>query len=530
MLFTDFSFILGLPFLFLLYFLMPKRMRWILLLIASYGFYACSGWENLLFILATTLTTYGFARFLEEKAKQRSNTLAAHKSEWSRDEKKAFREKANKKRFFWLMLCIILNFGILAILKYGAFTIKNVNALLALGGEFQLKVPALLLPMGISFYTFQSMGYLIDVYREKYPAEKNPAKFALFVSFFPQLVQGPISRYDALAPGLLAGNDFSPRRVLLGTQRILWGYCKKMILADRILPAVTTLISAPEQYDGVFVLLGILYYGLQLYADFTGGIDITIGIGQVLGIPLAENFNRPFFSKNITEYWRRWHITLGTWFKDYLFYPISVCQPMLKLSKWSRDTFGKEIGKRIPVYLATILVWFTTGLWHGAAWNFIVWGLMNAVVILISEELQPLYDRFHQHCKWSNTRAYDGFQCIRTFLLMGCLRMFDCYRDVPMTFKMFGSMLTKWNVSALFDGSLMQLSLSAADYVILLIGTVVLFGVSLASRDNRSLRERILQRSKLLSCALTLVLFFLVLIFGAYGIGYDQSQFIYNQF
>lgn len=530
MLFTDFSFILGVPLLFLVYFLLPQRFRWMLLLLASYGFYACSGLENLLFILTTTLSTYGFARLLEVLAKQRNETLAAHKTEWSRDAKKAYRDKANKQRFVWLMVCIVLNFGILAVLKYGAFTVNNINALLALGTDTQLPVPDLLLPMGISFYTFQSMGYLIDVYREKHPAEQNPARFALFVSFFPQLVQGPISRYDALSSGLYAGNGFAPRRVLLGTQRILWGYFKKMVIADRILPAVTALISAPEQYDGVFVFIGILYYGLQLYADFTGGIDITIGIGQVLGISMTENFDRPFFSKNISEYWRRWHITLGTWFKDYLFYPLSVCQPMLKLSKWSRDTFGKEIGKRVPVYLATLLVWFTTGLWHGAAWNFIVWGLMNAVVILISEELHPLYACFHKRFAWANSHAYDGFQCIRTFLLMGCLRMFDCYRDVPMTFRMFGSMLTKWNISALFDGSLMNLSLKVQDYVILLAGTALMFAVSLCNRRGPCMREKILARSHALSCTLTVLLFFVVLLLGAYGIGYDQSQFIYNQF
>ena len=349
------------------------------------------------------------------------------------------------------------------------------------------------------------------------------------MSFFPQLIQGPISRYDDLAKGLYAGNGYDPKRVTLGVQRILWGYFKKVCLADRVMPAVTALISNTDQHQGMYVLMGILYYTLRIYADFTGGIDITIGIGQVLGIPITENFNRPFFSKNITEYWRRWHITLGTWFKDYLFYPISVCQPMLKLSKWSREKLGKNVGKYLPVYVSTIAVWFVTGLWHGAAWNFIVWGLMNAVVILISERLTPLYNKFHKKYAWSNTRAYDGFMALRTTFLMGLLRMFDCYLDVPLTFKMFGTRFYKWNPQILWDGSLMKLGLSKPDYLVLGVGIVLLFTASMLGRRG-SVRERLYDKSKLLSCCMTVALLLIVVVFGAYGIGYDSSQFIYNQF
>lgn len=530
MLFTDASFIIGLVLLCSVYFLIPKKYRWMLLLGASLLFYAWAGIGYLLYIAATALSTYFTAVTLDKWGAARKDTLAAHKADWSRDEKKAFKESANKKRFHLLVLCLVLNFGILAVIKYGAFTVRNLNSLISLfGKENALPVPNFLLPMGISFYTFQTMGYAIDVYREKYPAERNFAKLGLFVSFFPQLIQGPISRFDELSKGLFAGNGFEPKRVMFGTQRILWGYFKKMVLADRILPAVTFLISEPDQHRGVYVFLGILYYMLQLYADFTGGIDITIGIGQVLGIPIAENFNRPFFSKNITEYWQRWHITLNTWFKDYLFYPISVCKPMLNFSKWSRDKFGKTIGKYAPVYAATLAVWFLTGLWHGAAWNFIVWGLLNAVVILISERLTPFYARFHKKYAWSNTRAYDGFMAVRTTLLMGVLRMFDCYRDVPLTFRMFFSMFTKWNLNVYFDGSLMKLGLSGADYLVLLGGTCVLLLASLLGRKG-SVRERVYRKSPVLSCVLTVALFLAVVIFGAYGIGYDSSQFIYNQF
>lgn len=530
MLFTDSAFLIGLVLVCAVYFVIPQKYRWWLLLAASMVFYAWAGVGYLLYILFTAGSAYVLTRMMDTVAEARQKVLTEHKKTWGRPEKKQFKEALNKRRFRMLVLCLVLNFGLLAVIKYGAFTVRNLNSIIGIfGKENALPVPSFLLPMGISFYIFQTMGYAIDVYREKYPAEKNFFKLLLFVSFFPQLVQGPISRFDDLSKGLYAGNGFEPRRVLFGTQRVLWGYCKKMILADRILPAVTLLISDPEKYQGMYVFLGILYYTLELYADFTGGIDITIGIGQVLGIPMAENFHRPFFSKNITEYWRRWHATLGTWFKDYLFYPVSVCTPLLNFAKWCRDKFGKNVGKYAPVYVSTVAVWLITGLWHGAAWNFIVWGLMNAVVILISERLTPLYSKFHKRFAWSNTRAYEGFQAVRTTLLMGCLRMFDCYRDVPLTFKMFFTMFTKWNLNVLWDGSLMQLSLTGADYFVLITGAVILFLASLWGRKG-SVRKQVLEISPVLSCALTVALLLAVIIFGAYGIGYDSSQFIYNQF
>ena len=248
MLFTDSLFIFGLVLLFFVYFLIPKKYRWMLLLGASIAFYAYSGVFNLLYIAVTALSTYLITRRIEKMAEAAKESVSAHKSEWSRDEKKTFKEHEKKKRRRWLALLLILNFGMLAVIKYGAFTMNNVNTIIGwFGNRGTLPVPDFLLPMGISFYLFQTMGYAIDVYREKYPCEKNFAKLALFVSFFPQLVQGPISRYDDLAKGLYAGNGFDAERVHLGVQRILWGYCKKVVLADRILPAVLILQSVSDR-------------------------------------------------------------------------------------------------------------------------------------------------------------------------------------------------------------------------------------------------------------------------------------------
>ncbi len=530
MLFTSYSFLGFILCLFVLYYVIPKRCQWMLLLVASYIFYAYAGWECLVFIGVTTLTTYAAGRIIDANHTGQKKYLAEHKAELSKEEKKAYKEKQKNIRFVWMTVCLVLNFGILAVLKYTNFSIANVNGILqATGSDKVLAFRDLILPLGISFYTFQSMGYLIDIHRGKYPAQKNVFKFALFVSFFPQLIQGPISRYDDLEKGLFASHCFDWGTISFGLQRILWGYFKKLVIADRMLIGVKTLIGDTDTYTGFYVFLGMLFYALQLYADFTGGIDITIGIGQVLGIPVKENFIRPYFSKGIKEYWRRWHISLGNWFTDYLFYPISVCKPMLKVSKLSRKLLGERIGKRVPVYASSIAVWFVTGIWHGAAWNFIIWGLGNCFFIMLSQECEPLYEKFHTRFHVKEKTWFRAFQIVRTFLLMSSLRMLDCYRDVPMTFRMFGSMFTDWNIGEVLTAGMWNLGLGIHDYIVLAIGTAILIGVSLIGRRG-SVREMIAKKPVGISVAIFGALFIATVLLGAYGMGYDASQFIYNQF
>ena len=272
----------------------------------------------------------------------------------------------------WLLFAVLLNFGILFAFKYLNFFIDNINAVIGIFSRTaSIATVKLILPLGISFYIFQTIGYVADVYFGKYEAEKNPFKLALFVSFFPQLLQGPIGRYNLMAPSLFAAHDFDFRNFSFGIERMLWGYFKKIVIADRLITAVGTITASPADYPGVMVICGMLFYAVQLYCDFTGGIDITIGVAEVLGVKLSENFKRPFFSKNVAEYWRRWHITLGTWFKDYTFYPLSTSKTMMKLTKLTKEKFGNGAAKRVPVYLSTVILWFATGAWHGAKWNFI---------------------------------------------------------------------------------------------------------------------------------------------------------------
>jgi len=530
MLFTSYEFLAFLGILLVLYYAVPRKWQWGLLLIASYVFYAFGGVRYLAFVLLTTVSAYAASRLMGRVTEKEQAFLSGAGADLPKEERKAFRARQKRKRLHVLTLGLVLNFGVLAVLKYTGFAVYNVNELLHnFGAERTLNVPDLLLPMGISFYTFQTCGYLIDVYRAKATVQRNPFKLALFVSFFPQVIQGPISRYEALSKTLFAEHRLEAKALHNGLWRILWGYFKKLVIADRILVAVRFLADNTAEYTGVYVVLMILFYSVQIYADFTGGIDITIGIAEALGIRVAENFVRPFSSKSTKEYWNRWHITMGTWFTDYIFYPLSVSRPMLSLSKSSRKLLGKAVGKRIPVYTATVATWFLTGLWHGAGWNFIVWGLLNCVVILISQECEPLYRRFRERApRLTSSVPYGKFMAVRTFLLMGLIRSLDVYRDVPLTFRMWGSMVTQFNLPVLFSGGLTPLGLSAVDYVILAVGVAVM---SIVSRlgVKRSVRDRLYDRP-VLSAALFGTLLVCVLLFGAYGVGYDATQFIYNQF
>jgi D-alanyl-lipoteichoic acid acyltransferase DltB (MBOAT superfamily) len=353
------------------------------------------------------------------------------------------------------------------------------------------------------------MGYLIDVFWDKARAQKNPAKLALFTIFFPQVWMGPISRYDYIQESLFGPHKFDWASFQAGAQRVILGFFKKLVIADRL-----GAISFHEltQFSGVSALFNMIVYAAALYCDFTGGIDIAIGIAECFGIKMEENFLSPFRSKNIFEYWRRWHITMGTWFRDYVFYPVSVSKPLQKLTAKIKSKHP-QLARRVPVYIATMVTWFVTGIWHGAAWNFIAWGLANGVVILISQELQPLYGKFHERFPKMRGRAYDAFQVARTFLLMAFIRAFDIYQDVPLTFSRFASVFVRPQFGALAE------ALKTLPWFDWLIAGL---GICLLLPGSRRLRK--------LPAAFWLLLVLAVLVFGVYGLGYDASAFIYTRF
>lgn len=490
------------------YYLIPKRFQWIWLLIFSYIYYASSGIKILFFLLYTTITTYGTGRLLDR---------VNHK-ELPRNE-----AKSRKRRI--LIGCLLLNFGMLAVLKYTNFAIENVNAIFHAGISFQ----KLILPLGISFYTFQSMGYIIDVYWGKYEAEKNPFRFALFVSFFPQLLQGPIGRFDRLARQLYEQHSFDLLKAQYALQLMLWGFFKKLVLADRAAVVVNQVFQNYTQYSGVTNIVAVLMYSIQLYMDFSGGMDVVMGVAALFGVELDQNFKRPYFATSITDFWHRWHITLGTWMKDYIFYPVSLSKWMGKFGKWSKKAFGKKTGRVVPICVANIIVFLVVGIWHGAAWKYIAYGLYNGLIIAISSLLAPLYrkgfEKFHINPK---SGAWHVVQILRTFLLVNISWYFDMAVSLSAAFAMMKSTVTGLSLATLTDGSLMMLGLDKLDYMILAMGCLVVFLISFLKERGIQIRESLGRKPLVIRWAV-----YGMLVFGIPMFGYVMTTtggFIYAQF
>ncbi len=490
--FTTFRFALLCGIFLVIYYRIPGKWQWMVLLGASWCFYLAAGAQYAGFLLVTTFSTYAAARMM-------ANNQAALEKKRAKTENKPI-----------LLGALLLNATMLFLCK-GLLLTGNVLSVL---------------PLGISFYMFQSMGYAIDVYRGTAKAEGNLLKFSLFVSWFPQLIQGPISRFQQLSPQLSAPHPYDRKAVSFGFQRMLWGAFKKLVVADRIAVAVAAL-KGPE-YTGMAFLVLTVFYAVQIYADFTGGIDMALGVSQMFGITLKENFIRPFFAKNTAEYWRRWHISLGEWMKDYIFYPVSISAPMRRLSKAARGKWGK-FGRRLPVYVASLATWAVTGIWHGLTPNFLLWGLLNCLVIVISEELSPLYGKFHARFPITDRSWYDGFQMVRMFFLMNLIRACDLFPQVGEYFRRIGSVFTAGRMAFLWDGGLLELGLSGLDYGILFLGIVLIFSVSLFQEKLGSVREWLWPRPNLRAWLL-FGLFLATLLLGRYGVGYDEASFIYNQF
>ena len=487
------------------YYLIPKRFQWIWLLIFSYIYYASSGIKILFFLLYTTITTYGTGRLLDR---------VNHK-ELPRNE-----AKSRKRRI--LIGCLLLNFGMLAVLKYTNFAIENVNAIFHAGISFQ----KLILPLGISFYTFQSMGYIIDVYWGKYEAEKNPFRFALFVSFFPQLLQGPIGRFDRLARQLYEPPSFDLLKAQYALQLMLWGFFKKLVLADRAAVVVNQVFQNYTQYSGVTNIVAVLMYSIQLYMDFSGGMDVVMGVAALFGVELDQNFKRPYFATSITDFWHRWHITLGTWMKDYIFYPVSLSKWM---GKWSKKAFGKKTGRVVPICVANIIVFLVVGIWHGAAWKYIAYGLYNGLIIAVSSLLAPLYqkgfEKFHINPK---SGAWHVVQILRTFLLVNISWYFDMAVSLSAAFAMMKSTVTGFSLATLTDGSLMMLGLDKLDYMILAMGCLVVFLISFLKERGIQIRESLGRKPLVIRWAV-----YGMLVFGIPMFGYVMTTtggFIYAQF
>lgn len=532
MAFVSVEFLIFICFVCLAYFIMPAKGKWVVLLITSYVFYAFSSWKLLIFLLITTATTFLTGMQLGKISKNTKAYIATNKETLGREEKKLYREKQIQKKRRVVLLMVLLNLGILIFLKYFNFLAGNVNKLLGMaGGETQIPFLSLFLPLGISFYTLQAIGYVVDIYREKYEPDTNLAQFALFMSFFPQIIQGPIARYDHLAHQLYEPHAFDYDRVAKGAQLILWGFMKKLVLADRVAILVNQIFDNYMQYEGLVLFIGAIGYSLQIYGDFSGGMDIARGVSQILGIDLAINFDHPYFSRSLSEFWRRWHITLGGWMKDYVFYPLSLSKSFNKLGKKCRKIFGNYIGKKLPTFLAMFITFMLVGVWHGSSWKYIAYGFWNGGIISASILLESFYTKCSTVCKIDvESYGWKFIQMVRTFILATLGRFFSRALTCQIALYMFLHTFTSFNPWVLTDGTLMELGLKGVDYVLIFVMILILLVVGILQERGIHLRDSIAQQNILFRWFLYLGALFFVLLTGIYGPGYSATEFIYQQF
>lgn len=452
------------------YYLAPLKRRWIVLLAASCAFYLSYGIPAFLCLVYSTAITY------------LTGLMIGRVYDTCTD-----RTESRRRARRIVILGMVLDFAMLAILKYTNDILGIAGQILH--GDYTLK--GLLLPLGISYYTFQTVSYILDVYWKRTDAEKNFLHFALFVSFFPQLVQGPIGRYKTLMPQLTEGHEFRFRNLRFGLMRIVWGLFKSMLLAGWAGLYRKAICADIDQFSGIALFI-VLLYSVELYGSFSGGIDFVLGISELFGIHLDENFRRPYFSVSLSDFWRRWHITLGTWMRDYVMYPLTLSRWMAKIGKGARKRFGKRTGLLIPMCISSIIVFFLVGLWHGAALNNIGWGLYNGIIIAASNLLAGSFR------KWKSALHINGeslpwkiFMILRTFLLVNIGWLFDTTASFGEALKVIRYSFTRLHPSQFLSIAAGRLGTAYTPTALAILGAgiALLFLVSLLQERGIRIRE-----------------------------------------
>ena len=433
-----------------------------------------------------------------------------------------------------MLSALLLNILILCIFKYLHFTIDQINGILSLFGRNKINDTFnLIAPLGISFYTFQMIGYLMDVYWGNVKAEKNYLKVLLFCSFFPQITQGPISEYGVLAEQLFTGHDYSYKNYSWGFQRMLWGFFKKMVIADAIAPCVAAAFKNYNSYTGITVFIAAILYSIQIYADFSGYMDIMCGICEVMGIHLTENFDKPYFSQSVAEYWRRWHMSLGTWFKKYIYYPIGVSKWNRNLGKITRQKFGKKVGDVLPASVALVIVWLATGLWHGASWAYIVWGLLNGLFLILTLWLEGFYNRCRELFHMTDTSiGWTLFRVVRTFILITFIKVLPEVGTLSQGIGLWGRIFTEHTIpkslSELFAFTYWYGGFNKIQLLLACIGTVMMIAVSLIQL-KKPIRQITEKWPLIVRVGMCTVLIFIIFTFGIQNSS-EGGGFLYAQF
>lgn len=496
MLFNSVHFFVFFPAVVLIYYIIPRRARWIWLLFTSYFFYMSWNPRFAFLIAASTILTYLSGLLID-----RANSIKD-------DRKRVFRRR------LWVAVSFLSNLAILCFFKYFDFAVYSMNRVLQYAGVKALSPSFdVLLPVGISFYTLQALTYTMDVYRGECAIEKNPAKYALFVSFFPLLISGPIERSKNLLSQVREKHSFNYNNIKNGLIRMAWGFFQKAVIADRIAVAVNQVFDNYRQYAGFYIVVAAVLFAVQLYCDFSAYSDIAIGAAQVMGFRVMSNFRQPYFAKSIRDFWRRWHISLSTWFRDYLYIPLggSRCSGLKK-------------------YRNIMITFLVSGLWHGASWNFVVWGGMHGAFQIIGDSIKKLKNKVYMKMKIKTEPfSFKVGQVIVTFILVDFAWIFFRATGITAALGTVKSLFTEFNPWIFFDGSLLELGLDHKEFLIAGAAILILFTID-RIRGKHNILQKLSAQNALFRWAAYLALVLSIIIFGVYGNDYVQTQFIYFQF
>lgn len=521
-------FLFFLPLAVLCYQLTPRRHRWKTLLAFDYLFFAFISKKLLVCLLVSTVFTHYIGLWLEHAKAGHGQILARTDREKRREMKKYLKKKERRI----LLFGILVHLGLLLFFKYTGFLALNANFLLGgLGVSARIPVPAWAAPVGISFYTLQAISYIADVYLGRQEADADLGRVALYMSFFPIIMEGPICRYTDTAGRLYEGAPVSWENLTRGIQRMVWGLFKKLVIADRLDILVKTVFNGYAQYDGAVVAVAALCYTMQLYAEFSGCMDIVTGSGEVFGVKLPENFRQPFFSRTASEFWTRWHITLGTWFRDYIFYPVSMSGFAKNLNREGRKRLGPVYGGIPAAACALFAVWLCNGIWHGSGWHYIFFGMYYFVLILAGNIVEPAAKSFSE--RWGIHRdcvPYRLWQGVRTFLLVILGELFFRAVSLRAGFVMAAKVFTGFSPAALADGVLLKLGLDGKDFAVVICALLLVFAVDYLHERGSHIREKVAGWRLPVRWCVYYGAIALVLIFGAYGYGYDPVDLIYAGF
>lgn len=496
MLFNSIPFLIFFPIVVLGLFLIPHRFQWIWLLLSSYYFYMSSNPKYAILLFISTVITYA------------SGLLMEYSNRNPDEKKKIFQKK------LWVTLSVTLNLLILFFFKYFAFGVRTVNQLLSV---FHLQTVSvgfnIILPAGISFYTFQALSYTIDVYQGKVKAQHNFGKYALFVSFFPNILSGPIERAKNMLPQLYQPHRFDYDRVKNGLLLMVWGYFQKLVIADRLAVMVNTVYSGYSRYSGAQLLLTTVFYSIQIYCDFSGYSDIAIGAAQVMGIRVMNNFRQPYFAQSVVDFWRRWHISLSTWFRDYVYFPL-----------------GGSRCSKIKRYRNIMITFLVSGLWHGASWNYVIWGALHGIFQVISHMLKPVRDKANRFFKIDeNCFSHRLFRALFTFSLINFAWVFFRAPSLRDAVKYLSQIVTRFNFGSMFSPSFFKLGLGKDDFMLVIAMLLVLLMIS-SLRNRMNLREAVARQNLLFRWLVYITAVLSVLIFGMYGSNYTAVPFLYFQY